>query len=91
MLLSNKSDLGGVLQTKNIHILFAGSGAASEALMAIKASPATSRAKARYILATDGVIFEAEDLETGETVACPYGPFPDQFGFFLQVAGIIRG
>ncbi|WP_205739000.1 type IIL restriction-modification enzyme MmeI [Vreelandella alkaliphila] len=31
---------------------------------------------------------ETEDLETGETVACPYESFPDQFGFFLQLAGI---
>ncbi|MGO3224012.1 MAG: class I SAM-dependent DNA methyltransferase [Halomonas sp.] len=85
---SNKSDLGGVLQTKNIHILVAGSEAVSEALVALKASPATTRAKARYILATDGITFEAEDLETGETVACPYESFPDHFGFFLPLAGI---
>ena len=32
--------------------------------------------------------FEAEDLATGETVACAYADFPDHFGFFLPLAGI---
>lgn len=85
---SNKSDLGGVLQTNNIHIAVADAGAVTQTLEALKASPATTRAKARYILATDGVVFEAEDLETGETVACTYEAFPDHFGFFLPLAGI---
>lgn len=85
---SNKSDCGGVLQTNNIHIAVADSGAVTEALTRLKSSPATSRAKARYILATDGVDFEAEDLDTGETVACAYEAFPDHFGFFLPLAGI---
>src|SRR5690554_1631155 len=85
---SNKSDLGGVLQTNNIHIAVADSGDVSETLTRLKASPATSRAKARFILATDGVDFEAEDLENGETVACTYEAFPDHFGFFLPLAGI---
>jgi len=85
---SNKSDLGGVLQTKNIHIAVAETGAVTQMLTALKASPATSRAKARFILATDGESFEAEDLDTGETVACSYQAFPDHFGFFLPLAGI---
>lgn len=85
---SNKSDLGGVLQTKNIHIAVAEAGAVTQMLTALKASPATSRAKARFILATDGESFEAEDLDTGETVACSYQAFPDHFGFFLPLAGI---
>ena len=89
---SNKSDFsgpwGGVLQTNNIHIAVADAGAVTQTLAALKASPATTRAKARYILATDGVDFEAEDLESGETVACSYEAFPDRFGFFLPLAGI---
>lgn len=85
---SNKSDCGGVLQTSNIHIAVADSGAVTDTLTRLKASPATSRAKARFILATDGVDFEAEDLDTGETVACTYEAFPDHFGFFLPLAGI---
>lgn len=85
---SNKSDVGGVLQTNNIHIAVAQSGEVTRTLSALKASPATTRAKARFILATDGESFEAEDLETGETVACTYEEFPDHFGFFLPLAGI---
>ena len=85
---TNKSDMGGLLQTNNIHIAVAESGAVSETLAALKASPATSRAKAKFILATDGKTFEAEDLQTGDTVACSYQDFPDHFGFFLPLAGI---
>jgi hypothetical protein len=85
---SNKSDLGGVLQTNNIHIVTCREGEATRTLAALKASPATSKAKAKFILATDGTEFEAEDLTSGETVACPYKDFPDHFGFFLPLAGI---
>jgi hypothetical protein len=85
---SNKSDLGGVLQTNNIHIKVAAAGEVTQTLAALKASPATTKSKARFILATDGAGFEAEDIETGETVACAYPDFPDHFGFFLPLAGI---
>jgi len=85
---SNKSDLGGVLQTNNIHIAVAASGEVTKTLAALKASPATAKAKAKFILATDGDSFEAEDLTSGETVACVYEDFPDHFGFFLPLAGI---
>src|ERR1700733_10578022 len=85
---SNKSDLGGVLQTSNIHIAVAPAGEVTKTLAALKASPATARAKAKFVLATDGDIFEAEDLASGETVACAYADFPNHFGFFLPLAGI---
>jgi hypothetical protein len=85
---SNRSDLGGVLQTNNIHILVCPPGEVSKSLAALKASPATAKAKAHIILATDGTDFEAEDLESGETVACAYRDFPNRFGFFLSLAGI---
>lgn len=85
---SNKSDLGGVLQTNNIHIVVAQPGEVNKAFAALKASQATIRAKARYILATDGIDFEAEELESGETIVCAYQDFPDHFGFFLPLAGI---
>ncbi len=85
---SNKSDLGGVLQTNNIHIAVAPAGEVTSTLAALKASPATGRAKAKFILATDGDTVEAEDLASGDTVACPYAGFPDHFGFFLPLAGI---
>ncbi|CAM3630113.1 class I SAM-dependent DNA methyltransferase [Halomonas casei] len=89
---SNKSDFsgswGGVLQTNNIHIAVANAGAVTQTLAALKASPATTRAKAKFVLATDGETLEAEELESGETVACKYEEFPDHFGFFLPLAGI---
>ncbi|MCM2438504.1 class I SAM-dependent DNA methyltransferase [Agrobacterium vitis] len=85
---SNKSDLGGVLQTNNIHIAVAAPGEVTNTLAALKASPATTRAKARFVQATDGDTFEAEDLASGETVVCAFADFPDHFGFFLPLAGI---
>ncbi|CQR45101.1 Putative DNA methylase (fragment) [Thiomonas sp. CB3] len=85
---SNKSDLGGVLQTSNIHILTCDAGRVTQTLAALKASPATAKAKAKFILATDGTDFEAEDLTSGETIACAFKDFPDHFGFFLPLAGI---
>lgn len=85
---SNKSDLDGVLQTSNIHILTCDAGRVTQMLGALKNSPATVKAKAKFILATDGADFEAEDLTSGETVACAFKDFPDHFGFFLPLAGI---
>ncbi len=46
------------------------------------------RAKAKFVLATDGEAFEAEDLASGDTVACAFQDFPDHFDFFLPLAGI---
>ncbi len=85
---SNKSDQGGVLQTNNIHIKVCEAGMVTRTLQALKESPATIKAKAKYVLATDGNEFEAEDLIGGETIACAYTDFPDHFGFFLTLAGI---
>ncbi|MBO4168850.1 class I SAM-dependent DNA methyltransferase [Cereibacter azotoformans] len=85
---SNKSDVGGVLQTNNIHIVVCAAGEVTKTLASLKASPATTKAKAKFVLATDGIDLEAEDLATGETVACAYRNFPDHFGFFLPLAGI---
>ncbi len=85
---TNKSDLGGILQSKNIHILVTSQEKVHAGLDSLRASTTTLRAKAKFILATDGIDFEAEDLETGETVACTYFDFPNHFGFFLPLAGI---
>ena len=89
----NKSDVGtdsiwAVLQRNNIHIAACPTGETNSVLNKLRSSPATEKAKAKYILATDGVDFEAEDLATGETVACGYADFPNHFGFFLTLAGI---
>jgi hypothetical protein len=86
---SNKSDLGGVLQTSNIHIKVCAEGEATKTLAALRDSPSTTRAKAKFILATDGLTLEAENLVSDDSpVACAYKDFPDHFGFFLPLAGI---
>lgn len=85
---TNKSDLGGVLQTGSIHIATCNAGQVTQTLRGLKESPATAKAKAKFVLATDGVDFEAEELAGGETVACAYEDFPNHFGFFLPLAGI---
>src|ERR1035437_5310586 len=86
---SNGSDLpGGVLQRNNIHIATCESGRVGEMLKALRQSPKTAAAKAKFILATDGETLEAEDLASGETVASDYPDFARHFGFFLPLAGI---
>jgi hypothetical protein len=86
---SNASDLpGGVLQRNHIHIAVAEPGKVGQTLTALKASPKTAQAKAKFILATDGTTLEAEELATGDAIACDYPQFPDHFGFFLPLAGI---
>ena len=85
---SNKSDVGGVLQVNNLHIATAESGKVSSLLQSLKNSPATAKGKVKFIVSSDGETFEAEDLDTGETRACTFKDFPNQFGFFLPLAGI---
>lgn len=88
---TNKSDIpGAVLQTNNIHIATCAQGDVSTTLQALKASPKTTAAKAKFILATDGITLEAEELISGvgETLATAYTDFPKHFGFFLPLAGI---
>ncbi len=86
---TNASDIdGAVLQRNHIHIAVCGEGQVTAKLAELKSSSTTIRAKAKFILATDGIDFEAEDLNSGETVACAYKSFPDHFGFFLPLAGI---
>ncbi|WP_255210721.1 type IIL restriction-modification enzyme MmeI [Methylogaea oryzae] len=85
----NASDVpGGVLQRNNIHIAVCEAGAVGETLKALRASPATAKAKPKFILATDGQTLEAEELAGGETIACAYPDFPNHLGFFLPLAGI---
>ncbi|MGH8475626.1 MAG: DNA methyltransferase, partial [Methylococcales bacterium] len=86
---SNASDLeGGVLQRNNIHIAVCPEGEVTKTLARLKTSPKTTAAKAKFTLATDGITLEAEDLATGETVACACADFANHFGFFLPLAGI---
>lgn len=85
---TNQSDLGGVLQRSNIHIATSDPGEVADMLTALRESPKTASNKAKFILATDGAEFQAEDLTSGETVACDYADFPNHFGFFLPLSGI---
>ena len=86
---NNTSDVpGGVLQRNNVHIAVCEAGTVGETLKALRASPTTTKAKAKFILATDGQTLEAEELAGGETIACAYPDFPNHFGFFLPLAGI---
>jgi len=86
---NNATDLpGGVLLRNNIHIAISETGNVGDTLTALRASPATNKAKAKYILATDGQTLEAEELTSGETIACDYTDFPNHFGFLLPLAGI---
>ncbi|EXU78581.1 lactate dehydrogenase [Comamonas aquatica DA1877] len=57
-------------------------------LHTLRDSPATAKAKAKFILATDGQTLEAEELISGETIACAFEDFPNHFGFLLPLAGI---
>ena len=86
---TNKSDIAGaVLQRNNIHILVTPPSKVSEGLVQLQESPATAKAKARFLLATDGMDFQAEDRTSGDVIACEYADFADHFGFFLPLAGI---
>ena len=86
---SNKSKIeGGVLQRNNIHLATCTEGKVDETLTLLRKSPNTTKAKAKIILATDGNDFQAEDINSGETIACKFSDFHEYFGFFLQLAGI---
>ena len=86
---TNASDVAsGVLQRNNIHLATCEAGTVNATLKALRASPKTISAKAKFILATDGQTLEAEDLTSGETIASAYPDFPQYLGFFLPLAGI---
>jgi hypothetical protein len=88
---TNKSDIeGGVLQYNNIHMAVCAVGEVNKTLEKLKNSPATTKQKAKFILATDGATVEAEDLTAPDDapIACDYKDFPNHFGFFLSLAGI---
>ena len=85
----NASDVaGGVLQRNNIHMAVCAEGQVAETLNALRTSPKTAANKVKFILATDGLLLEAEELVTAETLACGYADLGNKFGFFLPLAGI---
>ena len=78
-----------MLQTNNIHIKVCSPGQVTTTIVVLRNSPATKRYKAKFILATDGDEFQAEDLtSTDPPIICNYPEFPSHFGFFLPLAGI---
>ena len=86
---TNSSDVpGGVLLRNNIHIAVCEADEVSNTLKVLLESPATAKAKAKFVFVTDGQTVEAEDLNSGESIVCEYGNFPDHFGLFLPLAGI---
>lgn len=87
---SNASDVaGGILQRSNIHLATCAPGEVDATLKALRDSPKTTSAKAKFILATDGETLQAEDVTSDDPpIACDYAKFPDHFGFFLPLAGI---
>ncbi|MCA8275041.1 lactate dehydrogenase [Burkholderia sp. AU30280] len=86
---TNKSDVpGGVLQRNNIHLATCSPGQVNATLNALRASLETAKGKVKFILATDGDTLEAEEMASGETIACEYAKFAGHFGFFLPLAGI---
>ena len=90
---SNKSDVTvgdrrAVLLQSNIHMAVCPLGETRATLERLKASPQTIKAKAKFVLATDGELLESEFLETGEAIASEYSKFAEHIGFFLPLAGI---
>ena len=94
---NNTSDIpGGVLLRNHIHIAVCaadGGDSVGDTLTALRASPTTAKAKAKFILATDGQTLQAQELVSaglagGEAIACDYADLPDHFGFLLPLAGI---
>lgn len=87
---SNKSDVpGAVLLINNIHIATCPAGQTRELLEQLKGSSKTASARAKFVFATDGSYFEAEDVTCGQEPAADFLPnLANHFGFFLPLAGI---
>ena len=86
---STTSDIpNAVLQRNNIHIATCGTGELESTLQALRESPKTAAAKAKFILATDGEYISFEELATGELRSCEFRDLPNHFGALLPLAGI---
>ena len=87
---TNRSDVpNGVLRRMHIHIATCAPGALDATFDALRASPMTVQQKARFVLATDGAGFLAEELATGTPpIAGELAELDHHFGFFLPLAGI---
>jgi hypothetical protein len=71
---SNKFDLGGVLQTNNTHIATCKPGDVTRTLGALKASPATARAKARFLVPLFAVEEAVNRIKDGTITGYVYDP-----------------
>lgn len=86
---TNSSDVkNGILQRNNIHIAVADKGEVEAVFQALKQSPKTVAGKVKFIFATDGEIFNAEDMVSGDAIVGHFKELADHFGFFLGLAGI---
>ena len=86
---ANASDVpGGVLRRDSLHMAVCAPGATGAALAILRDSPKTAANRVKFILATDGVDMEAEEVATGEVRAFPLTELDRHFGFFLPLAGI---
>ena len=94
---TNKTDVAGdgihaVLQRNNIHIATCSAGgpdAVAGLLKRLVDSPASSKHKAKFALATDGNTVHAECLNSEDPpLVCEFKELADHFGYFLELAGI---
>ena len=85
---SNKSDLGGVLQTNNIHIAVAAARRGHEDPRRAEGQPGDGQGQGEVHSGDGRRHLRGRGPDIGETVACAYADFPDHFGFFLPLAGI---
>jgi hypothetical protein len=96
---TNKTDLTGdgvqaVLQRNNIHMATCSNGgpdAVADLLKRLTDSPATSKHKAKFALATDGHTVHAESLNSDDPpLVCEYKELADHFGYFLELAESVQ-
>lgn len=86
---SSGSDVeGGVLLKGDVHVAICEPLTTITKLTELRESPATKKLKAKFLVATDGIRIDAEDLVSGEVISCDFKELPDRFGFFLPLAGI---
>lgn len=86
---TNQSDIpSGILQRNSIHLATCDVGKVGDTFNAVRSSPKNAKGKPKFVLATDGVDLEAEELATGEVIACKLSDLANHFGFFLPLAGI---
>ena len=86
---SNNSKVdGGILQRNNIHLAVCAPGRVTETLQQLSDAPETAKQKVKFLFATDGREIQAEDLTSGDTLACAFSDLDEHFTFFFELAGI---